>query len=171
MGHMYEAVEEYFSTNEHKNKSDFFETIEKGHGRIEHRKYWTTNDISYLDYLPNFNGLKSIIMVERTRVIKDIENKETSYFISSLSSDAKKQGTLIRGHWAIENSLHWVLDVTFSEDKCRARTKNAAENMSLLRKICSNLLQKIKQPGESLNSLRIRAGCNHENIVQYLTDF
>ena len=78
---------------------------------------------------------------------------------------------IIRNHWAIENSLHWVLDMTFTEDKCRARTKNAPENMTILRKICANILQKIKKPGESLKGLRVKAGCNEENIVKYLQKF
>ena len=170
-GNMYEAAKAHFASTELKEKCDFVETVEKGHGRIEVRRYWASDDIRCFNGLPNFSGLKSMVMVERIRLIKDKEEKEMSYFVSSLSADAEKQSKLIRGHWAIENSLHWVLDVTFSEDRCRARTKNAPENMSLLRKICANLLQKIKKPGESLRSLRIRAGCNEERIVQYLNDF
>jgi predicted transposase YbfD/YdcC len=80
-------------------------------------------------------------MVEAIREVGGKVSKEVRYFISSIQADAKKFANAVRSHWGIENSLHWVLDVTFNEDQCRVRRDLAAENLALLRKIALNILK------------------------------
>ena len=91
----------------------------------------------------DWKELKSVVMIKSKREIGDEVQEEKRYYISSLeSSDAKKIAGAIRSHWQIENSLHWVLDVNFSEDQCR--DKAAAENFALLRRIAVGLLKNEK---------------------------
>ncbi|MCY6353781.1 ISAs1 family transposase [Clostridium sp. ZS2-4] len=130
-------------------------TKEKNHGRIETRKYHLVNDISWLDKKEDWKNIKSIGMVERTRIIGDKETFERSYYITSLESiDLFSKG--VRQHWGIENKLHWVLDVSFNEDKCRARKYNSAENLAVLRHLSLNLLREEKTLKKSLNLKKLR---------------
>jgi len=125
-------------------------TKEKDHGRIETRKYYLVNDISWLDNKENWKSIKSIGMVERKRVIGDKETFERSYYITSLESiESFSKG--VRQHWGVENKLHWVLDVSFNEDKCRARKDNSAQNLAVLRHLALNLLREEKTSKKSLN--------------------
>lgn len=167
----HEAVLEHFGSEKLLDEAVYFEEATKGHGRIELRKCWVTEDLRCLAGLPEWPNIKSIVCIESERHIKTKTTTERRYYLSSLEANAAKTLKIIRSHWAIENSLHWVLDVTFSEDGCRARTKNAPENMSILRRMVANVLQKIKRPGESLRGLRIRAGANEEKLLNYVTQF
>lgn len=141
----HEDVATFFQGELSGDTSDFeidtYETIEKGHGRIETRKYFITSDIAWLGREEDWNGLTSIGMVEAIREVRGKPSKEVRYFISSIRADAKKFAKAVRSHWGIENSLHWVLDVTFNEDPCRVRRDLAAENLALLRKIALNILK------------------------------
>lgn len=120
---------------------DYFETTDKGHGRIEIRKYWQTNDIAWLDDRGNWKGLTTIGMVNSERIIGEKSTSETRYFLSSKKVDAEKFAESVRGHWGIENGLHWCLDVGMGEDDSRIRRKNADENFAVLRHIALNLLK------------------------------
>jgi predicted transposase YbfD/YdcC len=134
-----EARDERFETLPHV----YTETVEKGHGRIERRRYWLTYRLDSLRGREEWCGLTSVGMVEATREVDGTSSTEVRYFISSLDgSDAEKFARAVRGHWTVENSLHWVLDVTFNEDDSRVRKDNAPENVAMLRHVALNLLKK-----------------------------
>lgn len=117
-GKLHEAVEDYFRWAERINfrelEIDYCEAIEKDHGRIETRRCVVTEDVNWLEQKRDWAGLKSIIMVESERALSGKEpQRERRYFISSLPANAKASLRVVRSHWQIENSLHWVLDVAF----------------------------------------------------------
>ncbi len=121
---------------------DFLETVEKGHGRIETRRYWITEKIDWFADRSKWEGLHSVGMVESIRRIGESSSSETRFFLCSLKADAKEFARAVRGHWNIENNLHWVLDVCFREDQCRARAGHAAQNLAVLRQIVLNTLKR-----------------------------
>lgn len=135
-----------------------FETLEKDHGRIETRRHvW----VSKLDWMePSLRGewknLAGVGMVERQREIKGQVSVERTFYIGSKGiSSAQALAEAARGHWGIENRLHWVLDVTFREDECRVRTGHAPRNLSTIRKFALTLLRQNQQyPKRSLRSRR-----------------
>lgn len=116
--------------------------VESGHHRREKRQLWAVS-ISQMGDLykqTQWSGLKTIIMVIRTRHLWNKTTREVIFYLSSLPPDAQQLGKPIRQHWSIENQLHWILDVTFREDACRIRTGNAPENIALLKRWSINLL-------------------------------
>src|SRR5205085_8326228 len=143
---LHEGVAEYFAWAEQTgfkdSESDSCATLEKDHGRIEERKCWVTEDTEWFTEKAEWAGLRSFIMVEGTReVLGQAASVERRYFISSLPADARQALRAVRGHWQVENSLHWVLDVAFREDACRTRTGHAPENLATLRHVAVNLLK------------------------------
>lgn len=151
-----------------KVKMDFHQTIEKGHGRVETRRYWQSTDIDWFQDKPLWKGLRSIGMVESIRKIKGKSTIERRYYLSSLPLDAARFAKAVRGHWGVENSLHWSLDVTFREDDNRARTKNAAQNLASLRRIAINLIKKDTTRKGSIRSKRYIAGIHLPFLVRLL---
>lgn len=121
---------------------DFLETVEKGHGRIETRRYGITEQIDWFADRSKWEGLRSVGMVESTRQIGTTSSCEIRFFLSSLKANAKEFSSAVRGHWAVENNLHWILDVCFREDQCRARAGHAAQNLAILRQIALNILKR-----------------------------
>ena len=119
-----------------------YTTCEKGHGRIETRRYWVTNHLDKLRTTDAWEGLQTIGMVESERIINGKVERETRYYMSSREPDAQVFGGRVRGHWSIENSLHWVLDVAMREDEARMRKDHSAENMAVMRHIAVNLLKR-----------------------------
>ena len=106
-----------------------------------------------------WSGLQSVSMVESMRQTNDSVTAEKRYFVSSLPPDAERLAQAIRSHWAIENQLHWCLDVTFGEDACRNRTGHAPENLNIVRKIAMNLLR-LDPLKKTLPKKRVRASVN-----------
>jgi predicted transposase YbfD/YdcC len=125
-----------------------------GHGRIEKRQIWISDNTSWIHNMKEWAGLRSILMVDSERTIRGKKTTERRYFISSLPADAKLHLESVRSHWAIENSLHWTLDMSFREDESRIRDRNAAENIAIVRHISMNLLQKAK--GDYKKDMSIR---------------
>jgi len=148
---------------------DFIRTVDKGHGRIEIRQCWTLSDLTYLTQKPLWAGFQSVAMVHSERRIGGSVSTETRYFISSRPGNASEIAQAVRDHWQIENSLHWVLDVSFREDSCRIRSGYAAQNMALLRHIALNLLGQDKSTGRSIAAKRKRAGWDQAYLVKILT--
>lgn len=138
--------------------------IEKGHGRLETRQCDVITRLDFIDNRELWTGIKSVVRITATREVGEKITTETRYYISSLSDDAPRLGSLIRGHWGIENSLHWSLDMIFNEDRQRKRTKNAANNFSFIRKIALNTLKKNKSKG-SLVTKRLRAGWDEKFLI------
>lgn len=120
---------------------DFVETIEKGHGRRDTRRYWICGETQWLTSHSQWENLRSIGMVESTREIEGKLTTERRFYICSIAPDAKTFARAVRGHWAIENSLHWSLDVSLNEDQCRVRVGHAAENFAILRHLALNILK------------------------------
>lgn len=138
---------------------DYHEATDSEHGRIETRRCWATDCIDTIGGAFHWKGLTSIAMVECERLIGDRRSLEQRFYISSLVPDASKIAMACRQHWGIENSCHWVLDVTFNEDQSRIRRDNGAENFSILRQFALNILKKDKTKA-SVRKKRIRAALN-----------
>lgn len=141
---------------------DFFESIEKGHGRLDVRRYWHTTDIGWFQDKKRWKALASVGMVESIRTVGRKRSIERRYYLSSLPLDAETFGKAVRQHWGIENSLHWSMDVTFGEDQSRARTRYAAQNLATLRRLALNLLKNDKTQNLPIRRKRMLAAIDHE---------
>ena len=139
------------------------------HGRIETRRVWSTPDVQWLKGTGEWPGLRSLAVVESTREVQGQTSRERRYYISSLDGkDAQVTAAAIRGHWGIENQLHWSLDVSFREDDCRIRKGHGAENFSRLRRIALNLLKNEKSVKIGIKTKRLKAGWNHDYLLRIL---
>ena len=133
----------------------FSRHVDKGHGRVEVRRAWHSSDVAWFADRAGWKDLAGFVMVETVRTVNGVEGKpERRCFITSLKADAKAFRKLVRRHWGIENRLHWVLDVVFLEDQCRARTGHAPENCSTLRKIALMLLRRNAIGGMGVGPMR-----------------
>ena len=128
------------------------ETVDADHGRIETRNYTVIHDVDWLQARHQWPGLNAVVVVESQREINGKITNETRFYITSLVILANAVGPMIRAHWAIENSLHWVMDMVFRDDECRVRTDNAPANFATCRHIAYNLTR--KAPGK--DSIRLR---------------
>jgi predicted transposase YbfD/YdcC len=128
------------------------ETLDGEHGRIETRKYTAIHDVKWLQERHDWPGLACVLMVESRRELKDKIEQETRFYISSLTLPAALLGPMIRDHWAVENSLHWVMDMVFRDDECRVRTQNAPANFVTIKHMANNLIR--KAPGKDSQRLK-----------------
>lgn len=169
---LHDDVKLYFQNqknNDFKDVSfDYHETIDAEHGKIEIRKYWTVSDIDWLQGKENWTNLETICMVERERQFKNKTENETSYYIGSLSNNAKLFANAVRSHWRVENSLHWVLDVSFREDESRIRKDHAPDNFAVLRHIALNMIKRETSLKKSIKSKRLRAGWDNDYLLKVL---
>jgi predicted transposase YbfD/YdcC len=129
----------------------------QGHGRTEARRCWATSDLDWLEGREEWKDLKSVVFIESERFIGESLSVETRYYLSSLPNDAKLLNAAVRSHWGVENSLPWVLDVTFQEDRSRIKKENAPENLGLLRRLALCLLKKESSSKRSIKGKRLRA--------------
>lgn len=145
-------------------------TSEVGHGRREKRECWTisTEEIKDLLRSKGWKDLKTIVCIKSERVLKNKKEEKTRYFISSLNSNAKKHLQTVRSHWGIENSLHWVLDMSFREDESRVRTGNSPENFAILRHFALNFLKQEKSKKCGIQSKRKQAGWDKDYLEKVL---
>ncbi len=142
-----------------------------GHGRIETRVCSVIKEFQFIEENTKWTGLKSIIKVESIREFKNSDKpteKATRYYISSLCDTAKDFQTKIRSHWSVENKLHWVLDVAFSEDSSRKRAGNASQNYAILLKIALNLLKNETSKKLSMKSKRLQAAWDNDYLAKVL---
>jgi predicted transposase YbfD/YdcC len=152
-------------------KYNYCQTLEKGHGRIETRRCWVTEEIEWLEQKAEWANLKSVIMVEAIReVIGGKKTVERRYFISSLGANAEEALRAVRGHWAIENQLHWCLDIGFREDDCRTREATAVENLATIRHLGLNLLKQEKSSKRGIKGKRKKAGWDENYLMKVLSE-
>jgi len=149
-GSLHEDVALFFDEHEARGIAGEFiaenQTLDADRGRLEIRRYAVCSDVSWLQERHDWPGLQSVVMVNYTREVKGQTRNIRRFYISSLSVSAQDMAACIRAHWQIENNLHWVMDVTFSQDHHRIRTGNAAANFATIEHAASNLLR--RAPGK-----------------------
>jgi predicted transposase YbfD/YdcC len=147
--------------------------VDKGHGRIERRTVTVARDVTWLNSERRFPGefrlpdIATIVRVAARAELKDRGRFETRYYVSSAPLSAARAAEAVRGHWAIENALHWVLDVTFGEDQSRLRTGHGAKNMAVVRHFAINLARTVKD-NRSIKLRRKRAGWSPDYLATIL---
>jgi predicted transposase YbfD/YdcC len=172
-GKLSKQVEKWFKEAEAKDwkgiEYSYHETVEDGHYRTETRQVWSVsvNQLLPLHRQEIWHGLSTVIMVKSQRVLWNKTTTAVRFYISSLEPDAERDSHIIRSHWSIENSCHWVLDVVFNEDASRIRKGNGAQNFGTLRRLSLNLLK--KEPSkQSLKMKRYRAGISNDFLMEIL---
>lgn len=167
-GGLHAELENFFSqaieVEPRESGCGYWSTEERTRGRLEKREVWTCGNLEWLPQLDDWANLRSIVAVKRTATEREKETVETRYFISSLIPEAEHQGRIIRGHWGIENKLHWQLDVTFREDLSRVRKGHGAENLSVLRRATLNILKNDVGNKKSLKRRRLKASWDLEYL-------
>ncbi len=163
------AVEEHWRDVSH----DYVRDVYGDHGRIEIRECWTISAGDFLDYLRNreaWKDLQTIVMLRCERRVGRKRSCQTRYYISSLPNEAQRILKAVRGHWGIENGLHWILDIAFQEDQSRLRKGHGAHNFGLLRHIALNLLKQEKTEKIGVKAKRLRAAVDEEYLLKVLTN-
>jgi predicted transposase YbfD/YdcC len=175
-GHLFEDISVLFAVDQAQDfKYATFEHAEitnKRHGRMEARECWSTSNPEYLALIrnaQNWAGLQSIAMVICTRIVGDKQTKQVRFYICSLPSDAQRILEIVRKHWAIENELHWVLDVALNEDHGRVRKDQAPENLAVIRHIALNLLKQEKTAKGGIHAKQLQAGWQQDYLLKVLT--
>jgi len=171
-GTAFDEVQQYFAHADATAFTDIahghHEDIDAGHGRVECRRV----DTVPMDWFPErmlWRGLQSAVRVQSERHIGNETSHETRYFLSTLPvAEAQRAAEGVRGHWAIENQLHWCLDVAFNEDQQRMRTGDAAANMALLSKLALNLLKRETSRKVGIKIRRLEAGWNDAYLLKVL---
>jgi predicted transposase YbfD/YdcC len=147
------------------------QTVDGDHGRVEVRRYYTTTDpalLAYLDPGGAWVGLASVGMVARERRVGTTTSHERHYYLSSLDGAVAPFAQAVRGHWGIENRLHWVLDIAFREDDSRVRAGHGAENFAVLRHIALNLLRQDRTTRAGIKAKRLKAGWDESYLRSLL---
>jgi predicted transposase YbfD/YdcC len=146
------------------------EQLDSGHGRVETRRCSVISDLSMIEAKNEWVALCSLVKIESERYIKSTgkTEKETRLYICSLPPNAKLINQSVRAHWAVENSLHWVLDVGFNEDVSRKRTGFAAQNYSLISRIALNLLKNDKTTRVGVRGKRLKAGWDNRYLIKLI---
>jgi predicted transposase YbfD/YdcC len=142
-------------------------TIDGDHGRIETRTTTVIHDAEWLQERHDWPGLQAVVVVESTREINGKIEQETRFYITSLVMLAHLLGPVVRSHWAIENSLHWVMDMVFRDDECRVRTDHAPANFATIKHIAHNLLRR-PSGKQSLRARRKAAGWDDDFLASLI---
>ena len=147
---------------------DYYDSVEKGHGRKDIRRYWVSEQLEWLTSRGEWKQLRSVGMVESERHVGDKVSIERRFYLTSLPAQASLFAHAVRTHWSIENQLHWSLDVAFREDECRVRKGHAAENFAVLRHIALTMLNQEKTAKVGLKIKRSKAGWDNNYLAKIL---
>ena len=148
----------------------FVQTVDGDHGRIETRRVWVSDEVAHVKLEEPWPHLGSLVAVESVREADGKSGTERRYYVCSLkSNDAPRAAGLVRGHWSVENNLHWQLDVSFGEDRCRVRVGHGAENLSRLRRMALNRIKADTNTKGSVSVKRKRAGWDDYYLFKLLT--
>jgi predicted transposase YbfD/YdcC len=171
-GNLHKEVELLFENAKENNYKDLphdtHTTVDGGHGRIETRCFTTIGDVDWFEEKAKWPKLTTFGMVESQREISDHVTSETRYFISSLPNDAKKFGEAVRGHWGVENGLHWCLDIAFREDDSRVRKGHGATNLAIIRRFGLTLIKQDPSRKVGVKASRKRAGWATDYLLHLL---
>lgn len=166
-GLLHEDVATYFTSS--LSPAAAVVTYDGGHGRVETRAVRVTEDIAWLKENHAWSGLRSIVAVTATRESESKVTEETRYFVSSLTADnPEKLEHAVRAHWAIENNLHWVLDIAFDEDSNRTRKGHSAANLAVIRHIALNLIKQEKTSKVGVKTKRLKAGWDNDYLLRVI---
>lgn len=170
-GNMHQDVHNYISLH---IKNDFanvparkYEEVLKGHGRVDTLIYYQLTAPQWLANRSSWKGLRTIGVAVRISEHNGHVTREIRYYLSSLRLGVRRFAGAVRGHWGIENTLHWCLDVTFREDESRVRDRHAADNLAWLKRFAITLLKQ-QNDKESIAMRRRIAGWNHDYLAQVL---
>jgi len=144
------------------------QTVDGEHGRIETRRYWSIVAVDWLPGKTEWRDLCSVGMVEAQREVAGKVSVKVRYYLSSLPVDVQRLAEAVRGHWSVENSCHWVLDVVFREDDSRVRTGFGAENVALLRRLANGLLQQERTAKVGVYNKRLKAALDEQYLLKVL---
>jgi predicted transposase YbfD/YdcC len=145
-----------------------FQTVEKDHGRLETRTYYQSDFLAWFADLGKWEGLRSVGMVESRRELDGKVTTERRYYLCSLKAEVETFARAVRGHWGVENKLHWAMDVSFREDQSRARQGYAAENLATLRRLALNLLKREKTKKRGIRGKMLNASWDHSYLLRLL---
>jgi len=149
---------------------DFVQTVDGDHGRVETRRVLVSDEIEALgETAKDWKGLGCVVMVQSEREVDGKVSQERRLYISSIKGrDAGRMSDVVRGHWSVENQLHWQLDVSFREDERRIRKGHGAENYSRLCRIALNLLKREKTAKVGIHTKRLKAGWDHDYLLKLI---
>ena len=170
---LYQEIKEYFDwaledAIEQNHLSQYKQTS-FDHGKVAKWRVFSTKDTVWFESKEDWAGLTSFVMVECMRTVKDKICMQRRYYISSLEADAEYFHQAIRGHWHVENKLHWMLDVAFHEDHCLVYEGNAPQNLSLLRKMALNMLRLDFSRKASISHKRKIAGWDNDYALSIIS--
>ncbi len=160
-----ESMRDFFSQFQiapHQTPHTFYETTEKDHGRLETRRCYAFTQLDCLARPEQWLDLKSFAVIESERSSKGKTSCERRFYISSLPAEADHLARAVRAHWAIENNLHWCIDVAFADDQMRARSRHAAHNLAILKHMTLNLIR--------LNPVKRQGGIKARRFIAATSD-
>jgi predicted transposase YbfD/YdcC len=171
-GNLHKEVELLFEKAKEDNYRDLphdtHTTVDGDHGRVETRTYTTIGDVDWFEDKSKWPKLSSFGMAESRREIGDHVTEDTRYFISSLPNDAIRFAEAARGHWGVENGLHWCLDIAFREDDSRVRKGHGATNLAILRRFALSLIKQDPARKVGVKASRKRAGWDNDYLLHLL---
>lgn len=175
-GHLYEDIAHLFRLatqegNPRQYAHDYQRTVDKRHGRMEIRECWTLSAPFYFPSVRNlaaWPGVQSLVMVRSERRLPGKTEIHDRYFISTLAPQAARLLQAVRSHWGIENSVHWILDMVFNEDRSRIRKDHAPANLAVIRHMALNLIRNETSLKLSMRAKRLRATWDEAYFLQIL---